>query len=76
MRALASVPDPGPGVRAMQQFAAGFVDGDTDADARRETYFRTSIDVVIAGWEQRLEARTAPPDAGDEFRRPDRSTPT
>ncbi len=70
VEAMASLPEPGPGVTAMQHFAAGFVDG-AEAAGRREAYFRTSIDVVIAGWEQRLATTTDP-----SRRAPARTSPT
>lgn len=55
--AMDAVPDAGPGLLAMREFVRTFADNPERAATARDEYFRTSIDVVIAGWEQRLIGR-------------------
>lgn len=60
--AMAAVPDPGPGLRAMQEFVRTFDEDPDRARLAREEYYRVSIEVVIAGWEARLVTITAAPE--------------
>lgn len=52
--AMDGLRDPGPGLRTMREFVRTFAEDPDRAAAARTAYFRTTIDVVIAGWEARL----------------------